>query len=78
MLKLTDSSRLPPSQLSEVLVIGSGITIIADINLNCTNSANWTVAYEVEWLSVRVKWRRFRIAVCVDDRNIGTICKGVL
>jgi len=55
--------------MTEVFLIGSDITIIADINRNCTNSANWTAVNEEEWFSATVKWSRCAVIVCVEGRS---------
>jgi hypothetical protein len=55
--------------MTEVFLLGPGITVIADINCNCTNSANWTAVNEEEWVCAKVKWSRWAVIMCVDGRN---------
>jgi len=55
--------------MTEVFLIVSGITIIADINRNCANSANLTAVNEEQWVSATVKWNRSAVNVRVDGRS---------
>ena len=67
--KQSGRKRLLSSPMTEVFLIGPGITIIADINRNCTNSANWTAVNEEEWVRAKVKWRRCALIMFVDGRS---------